>query len=84
MPICQAGLLKFFESELALDVTEIDANTPLCTSGMVDSFALVSLIVFIEKEAGLRMRPIDVNLDHLDSIEKILRYCDQQNREDQG
>ena len=74
MALDKQALLNLFESELGLDVSDIDATTLLFSTGLVDSFSLVSLITFIEKEGGFRMSPLDVHLDHLDSIEKILEY----------
>jgi acyl carrier protein len=77
MSIDKQSLLSFLESELALDTFDIDEKTPLFSTGVVDSFAMVSLITFLEKEGRFRMSPIDVNLDNLDSIERILGYVER-------
>ena len=70
----KAVLLGFFETELAVDVSDIDGETLLFSRGVIDSFSLVLLISFIESRCGFRMSPIDVNLDNLDSIDRILAY----------
>ncbi|NUQ61486.1 MAG: acyl carrier protein [Pirellulales bacterium] len=77
MSVDKQSLLSFFESELALDTSDIDGKTPLFSTGVVDSFAMVSLITFVEKEGGFRMNPIDVNLDNLDSIDRIINYIER-------
>jgi acyl carrier protein len=44
------------------------------SDGVLDSFSMVDLIAFIEKEAEIKMKPGDVRLDNLDSIGCILNY----------
>jgi acyl carrier protein len=77
MAVDKQSLLSFFESDLALDTSDLDERTPLFSTGVVDSFAMVSLITFLEKEGGFRMSPVDVNLDNLDSIERIVKYVER-------
>ncbi len=55
-----------------------DPATPLFSSSLLDSFSMVDLIMFIEKSAGIRLNPADVTLDHLDSIERILSFVNEQ------
>ena len=43
-------------------------------AGLVDSFAMVDLVGFIETRCCAKMKPSDVNLDNLDSIGRILNY----------
>ena len=38
---------------------------------------MVSLIVFIERSCGIRIKPTEVTMDNLDSIERILRLADR-------
>ena len=44
----------------------------------IDSFALVSLMTFVETEGGIRISPSDVNLSNFDSISRIQAYVDRQ------
>jgi acyl carrier protein len=75
MPVTREGLLHFLSDELAVDATEIDEQTPLFSSGLIDSFAFVSLLAHIESEGGFRIEPTDVNLNNFDSIARILAYA---------
>lgn len=77
MSISRESLVGFLESELALDVTEIEDDTELVSSGIIDSFSLVTLISFLEKQGSFRISPMDVNLENLDTINRILAFAEQ-------
>jgi len=68
------NLRDFLVEELALDGEEITADTLLFSSGLVDSFALVTLMTYIENEGGVTIAPTDVKLENFDSILRILAY----------
>lgn len=70
-------LIAFLQSDLGVDTSDIDESTLLFSSGLIDSFSLVSLITFLEQKCSFRMSPLDVNLDNLDSIERILGFVDR-------
>jgi acyl carrier protein len=74
MTVTFDGLHHFLLDELAIDAADVTAETPLFSSGLIDSFAFVSLLSYIESEAGFQIEPADVNLDNFDSIERILAY----------
>lgn len=64
----------FVVSEFGLDPTSIDRATPLFSSGILDSFGMVDLLTFVESVAGRKFRVVDVNLENLDSIERIVAF----------
>ena len=70
-------LITYFRDELMLDTSGIENHTPLFSSGFIDSFALVSLISFLEDRGGFRMNPLDVELDNVDSVAKILAFLER-------
>ena len=37
---------------------------------------MVSLIIFIENSSGIKIKPTDVTLDNLDSVERILQFVE--------
>jgi acyl carrier protein len=65
----------FLEEEIGVDTSDILNDSPLFSSGVIDSFALVTLITWMEKEGRFRIHPADVNLDNMDSIERLLAYA---------
>ncbi len=60
--------------ELGVDLDEIDDSTPLISSGIIDSLALVDLLVRLEAEVGLRLEPGEISADNLDSVDRMLAF----------
>lgn len=71
------SLLAFLDEDLGVDIDGVEADTPLFSSQLVDSFALVTLMMFLEKETGIRIAPADVNLDNMDTISRMLAYVER-------
>jgi acyl carrier protein len=61
---------------MGVDVSGVDESTPLFSANLLDSFSMVDLIMFIEKQGGIKMDVWDVTLDNLDSIGRILRLVE--------
>ncbi len=74
MAMDRETLLRFLENRLGVDRAEVDDETPLFSSGLVDSVALAELIVYVEKESGVSFQSEDITLDHLDTLGRILRF----------
>ena len=74
MTLSKQLLLKFVEDKLGVDTAEVDADTPLFSSGVIDSASMVDLIVFVESEGNVKFGPDDITLDNLDSIGRILHF----------
>lgn len=72
--IDERDLFAFLETDLGVDTDGLTVDTPLFSSQIVDSFALVTLMTFLEREAGIRIAPADVNLDNMDTIGRMLAY----------
>lgn len=69
------GLLQFLDRRLGVDPAEIADDTPLFTSGILDSFSMVDLILFVEQSTGTRMSAGEVRMDNLDSVARVLAYA---------
>ena len=74
--ITQDKLLSFLSARFSVDLAEIDCDTELFTGGILDSFSVVELVFFVEAEENTKMEPAELVMDNLDSIAKILRFCD--------
>lgn len=72
--IDQSMLLGFLEDELGIETEEIGPDTELFSSGLVDSFALVTLMMQIEKVGRFRINPGEVTLENFDTINRILAF----------
>jgi acyl carrier protein len=49
-------------------------DTPLFSSGILDSMNLLDLVRFVESFYGIRIGPADMSLRNLDSIAQIKAY----------
>ena len=77
MALTRETILDHLGSRMGVDTAGLDDETPLFSGGILDSFSMVDLILFIESATGQRMSPTEVNLDNLDSVARILRYADR-------
>jgi acyl carrier protein len=69
-----ARLREILEDDLGCDLDGVTDETLLFSAGIVDSFALVTLMMHLEKEAGIAISPAEVTLENFDSIARILAF----------
>jgi acyl carrier protein len=62
---------EYVDEEEADDV-KLDENTPLISSGIVDSFSMVSLKRFLEKKYGVSIPDADATPEAFDTVNKII------------
>jgi acyl carrier protein len=74
MALSKESLVKFLEDDLDLEMDGIEDDTPFISTSLIDSFSMIEMIGFIEKEAGIRIGATEVNLDNLDTIGRILAF----------
>jgi acyl carrier protein len=67
-------ILALLERELGIDRRRVNEDTPLFSSGLLDSFAMVTLVTAVEGAAGIKVRATDVTLANFDSVGRILGY----------
>ena len=69
----QSAVLEYVKNEYLDedDDEEIDADSPLISSGIVDSFSMVSLKVFLEKKYGVQIPDAKATPEAFDSVRKI-------------
>ncbi len=58
------------------DVT-LTYDTPLISSGYVDSFSMVSLLIFLENRFKIKIPPSKATPDAFDSVNKIVKLVEQ-------
>lgn len=78
MGLTVTDLREFLAEELAIDCSGLTLQSPLFSSGLVDSFSLVSLLSYLESTHGFVIDPEDVTLENFDSLERILAYASRQ------
>jgi len=60
---------EYLEEE---DEQEVDENTPLISSGIVDSFSMVSLKMFLEKKFDIKIPDEKATTEAFDSVTNIM------------
>jgi acyl carrier protein len=64
-------LLQVLRESLGLD-DELEADTPLLSSGLVDSFAVIGLLGDLESHYGVIIEPEEVDAETFDTPQHIL------------
>lgn len=67
---------EYLEDE---DEEEIDENTPLISSGIVDSFSMVSLKTFLEKKFEIKIPDEKATTDAFDTVNNIINLLKELN-----
>jgi acyl-coenzyme A synthetase/AMP-(fatty) acid ligase/acyl carrier protein len=80
MSLTRDALMEYLVGHAQVDPSAIEDTTELFSSGLVDSFAMVDLLQFLEKQTGARMGPEDISLDNLDSVQRILAFAASRER----
>lgn len=70
------ALLTYLADNFDVDMEDIDDDTPLFSSSLMDSFGMIDLVTFIEAEAKVKFGALDMHLDNLDSVNQILAFID--------
>ena len=71
-------VLNYVKNEY-LDDEDIDLNydTPLISSGYVDSFSMVSLLVFLQHKFKIKIPPSKATPEAFDSVNRIVSLVNQ-------
>jgi len=74
MAVDALKLQDFLVDDLGISRSDVGADALLFSTGVVDSFALVTLMTYLERETGRFIEPGDITLDNFDSISRIVNY----------
>lgn len=71
-------LINFIKGEyLTGDDVDITAETKLISGGLIDSFSLVSLQTYIEKEFGKRIPAPRITAESFDTVNQMIEIINQ-------
>jgi 2-hydroxymuconate-semialdehyde hydrolase len=71
-------LIEYIKKEFVEDPDEeIDENTPLMSSGLIDSLSIVSLVAFIDKKYGVKIPDEKGTVDNFETVTKIIDIINQ-------
>ena len=54
----------------------LSPDEPLLSSGVIDSFNLVDLAIFVEGAFGVRLDDMELNVDHFDTLNQLADLID--------
>jgi len=75
MSITRESLLSYLQSNFGVDVSDVDESTELFSTGLLDSFSVADMLMFIEDNGKFIVEPEEITYDNIDSVEKILEYA---------
>ena len=70
----EEALMTFLRESQGL--SDVDSDTLLFSTGNLDSVSQLDLIMYIEKQAGFQVSPMDLTLENFDSVRKIMTYVE--------
>lgn len=68
---------EILEDELGCEIDDVGNDDLLFSTGIVDSFALVTLMMHLEKEGGIKINPGDVVLENFDTVNRMVAFIER-------
>ena len=65
-------LIEFISSKLLRGRAAVDENTPLVSSGLIDSLAQTELVLRLEEVTGKRFGPGSISPEDLETVGRML------------
>ncbi len=71
-------LMAFVAAEiLKQPKRQIAPDEPLISGGLIDSFHLVDLALFVEEEFGVRIEDFELNVDTFDTLAQLVALIEE-------
>jgi len=67
-------ILEFIRDEADLEEHEVAVDTSLFRDQLLDSMNLTALIAFLEETFAIRVKPMDIVYENLDTVNHMLAY----------
>ena len=74
--LIEARLLDFLRSEIYDPSVPIETDTDLIAAGL-DSFSLLKILIYIEKEFDLRIPDSEINEERMRSVKNLSRLINE-------
>lgn len=55
-------------------VNEFDDSDSFLETGIIDSLGIVDLMLFLESEYGIKVKPKDVSPENFDSVDRLVHF----------
>lgn len=77
MKVSVESIIELLKDELNLGRGEVLEDTPLFSSGLLDSFSMVTLVAALEKKFGIKVRATDLTLENFDNSGRIAEFLER-------
>ena len=67
-------ILEFIREEADLEEDEANADTLLFRDQLLDSMNLTALVAFLEETFSIKVKPMDIVFENLDTVNHMLAY----------
>jgi acyl carrier protein len=67
-------ILEFIRDEADLEPDEVAADTSLFRDQLLDSMNLTALIAFLEETFAIKIKPMDIVFENLDTVNHQLAF----------
>lgn len=74
----RTNLFELILDQTGLGAGDLSDSSALMSSGLIDSFGLVTVLSLVEELLGHEIPPADLTLENFDSPERIMAYVRQQ------
>jgi acyl carrier protein len=64
---------EYIAQNLGIDLSGVSNDEALFSSGIIDSFALIELLAFLENDLGVEIDIADIDIDQLDTIDGLAK-----------
>lgn len=70
-------IIELISEEVGMEPEEISHDTPLLSSGLVDSFSFVTILSIIEETTELTLDPSELTLENFDNLNAIKSFVSE-------
>jgi acyl carrier protein len=67
-------LVGFIATDVALGAGDLDADTDLVMTGLIDSLGVIMVVEWLERRLAIVVDPNDVVIEHFASVTAIIDY----------
>ena len=67
-------ILEFIRDEADLEEDEVGPDTSLFRDQLLDSMNLTALIAFLEETFSIKVKPMDIVFENLDTVSHMLAF----------
>jgi D-alanine--poly(phosphoribitol) ligase subunit 2 len=75
--IKEEDIFEIFTNEFGVDISNLKKDDRLFSTGLLDSLSSVKLLTLLEEKFNITISPLDVSLEDVDQVSKIIETIDR-------